>query len=408
MRITGRILRNSSIVVTVVALAAAGTTGLARAAGPVTSAALHPAYAPGGVNAASATVQSPLVSHGGPVQTAPRIYIDFWGWPTTLTAAQSNFQTTLTNFYKAYGGSDEGGINTQYGAGNPASQVLGTWHDNTNAIPSNPDNNAVANEAARLGAHFNNYNQNIAYVVVRAPGHGSYVYNKGWCAYHATATGGSLPFDIPFVDLPYLAEANTCGAQYSAAAAATIVPGHELVETQTDPFGNAWKDSNGQEIADKCNFGTGGLSPRQRIITSTSFWVQPMFNNHTDTCTFYDTVSATSISSSASGGSLVTHSASVSCSVSNADGVSQAFYSATSGAGDSTAVSGDVICYMSNTDPNTSGSFSMEGTSTGSGSASVSGTRSTGARGTNTLCVSGTVGFADGTNLSIAKKCKTV
>ncbi len=60
----------------------------------------------------------------------------------------------------------------------------------------------------------------------------------------------------------------------------SIVEGHELAEAITDPLLNAWYDSSGNEIGDKCAW--QGLAT---ISTTTgTFAVQPLWSNAAGGC----------------------------------------------------------------------------------------------------------------------------
>jgi len=52
----------------------------------------------------------------------------------------------------------------------------------------------------------------------------------------------------------------------------TIVTSHEIREAVTDPLGNAWYDSKGNEADDKC------VWHNLYKIAGTGFWVQPEFS----------------------------------------------------------------------------------------------------------------------------------
>jgi uncharacterized protein YbbC (DUF1343 family) len=62
----------------------------------------------------------------------------------------------------------------------------------------------------------------------------------------------------------------------------TIVLGHELAETQTDPLvGAGWYDGAGSEIADKCAW----LNLRNvRFGAPGSFPMQPLWSNNMTSC----------------------------------------------------------------------------------------------------------------------------
>src|SRR5579863_3698325 len=72
-------------------------------------------------------------NHGGPVQTAPHVYVVFWDW----TSDPSGEQAYLTRFLQSIGGTSWLGTVKQYGGGAQANLLGGTWSD-TNPVPARP------------------------------------------------------------------------------------------------------------------------------------------------------------------------------------------------------------------------------------------------------------------------------
>ena len=90
-------------------------------------------------------------------------------------------------------------------------------------------------------------------------------FGSSFCGYHSVETIGSASVHYAFIGNPAPSHLNGCAQQQTNspnnnpgadAMASTIA--HELEETVTDPNLDAWFDSGGEEIADKCawNFGT--------------------------------------------------------------------------------------------------------------------------------------------------------
>ena len=76
----------------------------------------------------------------------------------------------------------------------------------------------------------------------------------------------------------------SCGAYFNGLgpnAGITIVGGHEMAETITDPFPNSgWLDSSGEEIGDKCAWITSGQGASANIwISGSTFGVQSLWSN---------------------------------------------------------------------------------------------------------------------------------
>jgi len=122
---------------------------------------------------------------------------------------------------------------------------------------------------------------------------------SGYCAYHS-AFGPTSPTsaDVVYANLPYPSEGNgyTCFSGQSpnddpAADAVVNLLSHEQNEAITDPFGTAWLDSSGYEMADECNFtfgtalgstGTGSAAATteyNEVVNGAHYYLQEMFSN---------------------------------------------------------------------------------------------------------------------------------
>jgi serine protease len=228
---------------------------------------------------------SNLNYYGGPVQTTPSAYVVFWGF----TSDPSGEATRVVNFLNAVGASQWLNTVTQYYQSgpnyitNPSGQLKGTWYDNS-SVPTHPTDAQVAAESVKLAQHFGVYSENVSYVVATPHGHNSTGFGTQWCAYHGTtSSNGSV---IPYTNFPYMTDAGSSCGENSVNSGpnglldgVTIVGGHELAETQTDPgAGNGWLDSRGSEIGDKCawmnlqntNFGSYGSFPTQPLWSNSA------------------------------------------------------------------------------------------------------------------------------------------
>jgi hypothetical protein len=112
-----------------------------------------------------------------------------------------------------------------------------------------------------------------------APEIGSY------CAFHDWVTCAGVRVFTAY--LPNPAGSNCiwpdlgCNSESDATRSVAIYTGHEILETMTDPFGSAWKDKAGAEIADKC-------VSQQSCLTMSSglrFQLQSMYSNASHACT---------------------------------------------------------------------------------------------------------------------------
>ena len=264
----------------------------------------HPNGAHGSTNQSATTKQVEYYggSGGVGVETAPKIYLVFWGsqW---INGDPSGEAEVLEGFYNGVGGSAWANTVTQYcqgvasgtvfcngagtAAGNPVGLLAGYWFDNSSSAPSRPKQSQLATEAARAAAHFGNKtgssNANVQYVIATAHANSASGFGTQYCAWHSSTT--SSYGKLAYTNLPYITDAGaSCGANFNglgALAGITIVAGHEMAESMTDPFPNAgWLDGSGEEVGDKCAWISSGQGASAAITLSTgTFAVQSLWSN---------------------------------------------------------------------------------------------------------------------------------
>ena len=244
---------------------------------------------------------------GGPVQVQPKIYVVFWGWgePGAFDHTTSGLPASdpdgagarMLAFVKAIGGTYWAGTQTQYyqqvngfqqHIDNPANQFGGVWYDNTNPIHDNLSWTELAQEAARAVTHFGVTDlHNSQFIIAQPQKYNDQGFNsgQGYCAWHDFTNGVNFPgvrTGISFTNMPYVLNAGTgCGQNsvnpnfYSGRLDGfTIVLGHEIEETVTDPGAgekfngtdmSGWYDDTGFENGDKCAWVgyTGANDPSQ-------------------------------------------------------------------------------------------------------------------------------------------------
>ena len=308
--------------VLVVALVAALPAGGAAAAGTLH----HPIYMPAVGQAANPALQPPPVCcapvgippagqpvpvnmayFGGHVQVTPQIYLVFWGWGQTgafdhTTAGRpandpDGAAQRMQDFTAAIGGTAWTGSQTQYymtqngeqvHITNPASQLAGVWFDDANPIHDNVSGLELAQEAQRAVAHFGVTDlQNSQFVIAQPQQFNEAGFNggAGYCAWHDYTQPSTYPgvqAGISFTNMPYVLNIGTsCGENSVNAGSAgtldgfTIVMGHEIEETVTDPGAEdvingqnlgGWYDFSGEENGDKCAWvGYTGLIPASTV-----------------------------------------------------------------------------------------------------------------------------------------------
>jgi hypothetical protein len=234
-------------------------------------------------------LSGPVTYHGGIVQTTPSIYVVFWGFHAA-GADPDGVAPRMQGFLRRVGGSSWLQTAAQYyqmpghkRVTNPPNQLKGVWFDDLHPVPPSLDgvNGPVrlATEVQRLGEHFKSDDVNAAYIVAIPHGHGGFP--SGGCAYHGLPMKGAF---YPAIVIPYVPDAGSgCGAGKvtgSPLDGVTIALGHEIAETQTDPEGGAWYNSEYDEIADICawqdlqNTDFGGIS----------YPTQPLWSNAAGKC----------------------------------------------------------------------------------------------------------------------------
>ncbi|HEY2854197.1 MAG TPA: hypothetical protein VGJ18_15190 [Gemmatimonadaceae bacterium] len=247
-----------------------------------------------------------LSYHGGiggiGVETAPRVYVVFWGsqWNNNDPSGEA---ALVQNFLNGAGGSSWLNSVTQYcqgvssgtvfcsgagaAAGNPNGILVGVWFDNTSAAASQPSQSQLAAEAVKAAGHFGNTsassNASSQYVIATAHGNNASGFGTQYCAYHS-ATSSSYG-NVAYTNLPYITDAGaSCGANFNGLgpdAGITIVEGHEMAETISDQFPNGgWLDSSGEENGDKCAWISSGQGASATVKLSTgTFPVQSLWSN---------------------------------------------------------------------------------------------------------------------------------
>jgi hypothetical protein len=112
----------------------------------------------------------------------------------------------------------------------------------------------------------------------------------GYCGYHSSTGNGILYAVIPYNAVPGHCQSGNPRPNSSTADPALSTISHEQIETITDPFGTAWIDSSGNEIADVClsNFGPAlggtGSGAWDETIDGHHYWLQEIFSRVEDHC----------------------------------------------------------------------------------------------------------------------------
>ena len=219
-----------------------------------------------------------LLNHGGPVQAAPRVYVDFC-W----TSDPSGEHPYLDRFLSSVGGTPWLATVNQYGGGSSTNILAGTWSDSS-PIPASPSDAQIQQEATAAANHFGTGTSvNVEIVVATPTGHSTPGFGTTYCAYHGAVAADP---NVTYTNLPYMTDAGAACGENSVNGSngkldgVSIVEGHELAEAITDPLLNACYDANGNEIGDKCAW----TNLANITTTSGTFAVQPLWSNAANGC----------------------------------------------------------------------------------------------------------------------------
>lgn len=246
----------------------------------------------GGLSPLALATTNNLVYGGGPIQKSPKIYLIFWGWSgaNDTTHDPNGMASYLINYVSALGGSNLANVVTQYyetargNILNPTGQYGGVWYDSSSLPPTTYAESDIQSEANKAVAHFG-YNADANYFVVTPHNYTTSGFGTQWCAFHNSMSSGNGP--VAYTDFPYVSDAGSgCGQgnvnSPGTLDGASIVGGHEMEETVTDPgAGNGWLDSAGSEIGDKCAWTN---DQNDVMYGGAVFPNQPEWSNATSSC----------------------------------------------------------------------------------------------------------------------------
>ena len=151
-------------------------------------------------------------------------------------------------------------------------------------MPEQPTDKQIQAEAEVLVRKFG-LDPNASYVVATPHGRNTAGFGTKFCGYHEALTYEKTVID--FTNLPYIAEVGVhCGAGFvnkpGLLDGLTIVEGHELAETQTDPIPpRGWWGSSG-ELGDICAW---AKTTSDQPFSTGSFPVQPLWSDAANACT---------------------------------------------------------------------------------------------------------------------------
>jgi hypothetical protein len=232
--------------------------------------------------------------HGGPVMAGTaNVYAIFWE-PTG--SVQGGYNSLIQRYFGDVNGTGLYHNNTQYhnASGQYASseRLAASWTD-TAAYPESPLlDGDIQNEVSRAQSvnRWSSSINNIFFVFLQSnedlcfDSSYSQCASNYFCAYHSSFGSNTL-----YAAMPYAASfsCNPGSSPNNNDADQTInVTSHEQMEAATDPLGNAWYDSSGNEIGDKCAWIFGSLNSSGGDVTwnGHSYIVQKEWDNRVRGC----------------------------------------------------------------------------------------------------------------------------
>jgi hypothetical protein len=236
-----------------------------------------------------------MTYHGGLVQHTQKIYTIFWSGPGASFPA--GYQTTINQFVQDLNGSSYYAIASQYGdsTGPIATAVLfgGTWLDTTNAFPSSfltsQDNATLLAEVNRAKSANGWTSDANTYFQIYTPS--SVTTSDGYCGFHTY--GSSTTFGVILYPVPGCTQSQPW-PNGELVDGAIKVTSHEIMETATDPFIDAWFYQNvSGEIGDLCNssFGSRDASGSNVVLNGHHYLIQQEWSNADSGCVMSYTVS---------------------------------------------------------------------------------------------------------------------
>ncbi|GAC1416266.1 MAG: hypothetical protein NVSMB64_26510 [Candidatus Velthaea sp.] len=230
----------------------------------------------------------PLLYHrNGAIQKAPKQVLMLWGFNcrgTTCSNDPDNTIPTLFYFLKGVGGSHYLNSTTQYYSTaqgritNPRGTLISYLWD-FNPAPLHPTQQQIAAQVkvAQQFLHLGN-NKDINYIIALGYNHDPPGFGPGgYCAFHSAF--GTVASFQPYTVEPYVSSQPDGCSGYTVNGpldGVSVVLGHEVGETITDPGLNAWYSSSGEENGDKC--ANLGLNLNVNLLTGI-FPVQPLWSN---------------------------------------------------------------------------------------------------------------------------------
>lgn len=231
---------------------------------------------------------------GGPVMAGTmQVFAIFWEPGNNVSA---NYNSLIKRYFGDVGSTALYQVNAQYtqtGGGFASGAVLsGSWVD-TGAYPESPLLDTDIQNEVTHAQQANGWQSTIDNIFFVFTGRGenlcfdssqSQCANNTFCAYHNFFGSNTI-----YAAMPYAASfsCNPGSSPNNDDADQTInVTSHEQMEAATDPLLNAWTDSSGSEIGDKCAWTFGPLDGQGADVVwnSDPYIIQQEWDNQSTSC----------------------------------------------------------------------------------------------------------------------------
>jgi hypothetical protein len=222
-----------------------------------------------------------LIDHGGPVLVADTTYAIWWGptseWP-------SDTQTAINDLFNGFNGTSFLGIVNQYLRGGTATtSFAGNFFDASHPPSRAPSNARLAEEVCEvLNAHGVPPSSNAIYFIYTS----NFPDRVNFCAFHTFATCNGVTIHFAYMpNTTGIAGCDPgnlfgCNSFSQGTRSLANVTSHEYMEAITDPVVNAWFDSSGSEIGDKCAWQFQSCV----LLTNGSWQLQEEWSNAVSGC----------------------------------------------------------------------------------------------------------------------------
>ncbi len=238
-----------------------------------------------------------LVYHSpGPVMRGTsQAYAIFW--EPSGSFVSSTYNSLISRYFGDVGGSGLYANNTQYkdstGVAPSGSTFGGSWVD-TSSYPSGSLTDAQVQAEVSKALSTKGWTASLTHIFFVFTAKGENIcYDSSdcsfttFCAYHGFFGSNTMYGAMPYTGTNLSACGTPSSPNGDFDADSTInVTSHEQMEAATDPHLNAWYDSSGEEIGDKCawNFGTIGSDGGNITLNGHRYILQKEWDNKARGC----------------------------------------------------------------------------------------------------------------------------